>query len=291
MADTIYCPSCGEKNERKAKFCARCGSEFEDIPKGASESEKILSNTVKPSDQTTQESEPISVDTTKPVHTSTSQVGPYGRKTKKYPTADQVRKSNIYATQGQPSIGNQQSPNSNPQPGPRPTAKGAYPVNNGNQAPVGFSPTPQKRHVFFAKFGDRFLAFIIDSIIFSALTFVIGLISGERWLRGIGMATIYTDAWPSIIVSYVYFCLFDILNDGKSPGKAIMKLKIVDEDTLGEITTKQALLHNLGKVLFLPIDLIIGLIAGDDGDPKEKSQIRISQRMSKTVVLKQYSNH
>ena len=70
-----------------------------------------------------------------------------------------------------------------------------------------------------------------------------------------------------------------------------MHLKLVDEETLEDVSTKQVFLHNIGKVLFLPLDLIIGLIAQEESTPKEKSQIRLSQRLSHTVVLKKERVH
>ena len=64
---------------------------------------------------------------------------------------------------------------------------------------------------------------------------------------------------------------------------------VVYEKTFGKITPQQAALHTIGKVAFLILDIIIGAIIQDkeqqEGKPN-KEQIRMTQRISKTVVIK-----
>jgi len=169
----------------------------------------------------------------------------------------------------------------------------------GSQQPQSTQPQPNgsRGHVpqyerppegyKYADLGDRFFAFIIDSILFSVIVMLLGLLFGRRWLWDLDLATYYTDAGVSILVSFIYLSAFEYYNDGKTPGKALLKLKTVNETEFGPMNLKQVVLHNLGKVLILPIDLIIGIIVNnDEPDPRDKNKIRISQQLSKTLVLK-----
>jgi uncharacterized RDD family membrane protein YckC len=141
------------------------------------------------------------------------------------------------------------------------------------------SPLPEGSK--YAEFGDRFLAFIIDMIIISAIT---GIISFMMWERG---------GWGIVefLVGLIYFWVCES-NEGKGQtlGKKAMNLRTVDEKTLGAITPKQAFLHVIGKVLFVFLDVFIGLITHDQdkNNPNvvDNQQIRISQRFSHTVVVK-----
>ncbi|MHA1476285.1 MAG: RDD family protein, partial [Promethearchaeota archaeon] len=99
------------------------------------------------------------------------------------------------------------------------------------------------------------------------------------------VSTLWNNSWPVVGVSFLYLFLFEAFNNGQTLGKMVLKIQTVDENTLGKITTKQAALHTIGK-LFLPLDVIIGLISRDKAvSQMEKNQVRFSQKFSHTSVI------
>ena len=139
---------------------------------------------------------------------------------------------------------------------------------------MNFPSTQQqggKGNVTYATFGDRFFAFIIDVIIFGILT---------SYFLGGG------EGWISYLISFVLFCSFEFFTKGQTLGKMAMKLRTVDAETFGELSLEQILLHNVTKVILLPLDIIFGFFANDN-DPARKNQIRYTQRYSKTAVIKE----
>ncbi len=148
-----------------------------------------------------------------------------------------------------------------------------YPQQTGYQSTV-----PVK----YADFGDRFVAFIIDSIIVNML------LSLAFWPFG---STILDNQIITGLVNFVYHFAMEMANGGagQTLGKKVMKIKTVDSNTLGSITAQQAALHILGKVVFLPFDVIIGLITKENTQPN-REDIRIMQRVAKTSVIKLAAN-
>lgn len=143
----------------------------------------------------------------------------------------------------------------------------------------------EKPAVKYADPGERLLAFIIDSIIINAVvSLVIFMI---RAAAGLPVNDLSTSPF-NLIAMFIYFFVNE-KNTGQTIGKRIMNIKTVDETTHGPINSEQALIHILGKVFFLPIDVFIGLIVGDrekkDGKPN-LVQVRATQRVAKTVVIK-----
>jgi uncharacterized RDD family membrane protein YckC len=132
----------------------------------------------------------------------------------------------------------------------------------------------------YADFGDRVLAFIIDSIFISA---IVGLITGMIQYSLTGEFFKWENSGLQMFFSLLYFWAGDY--KGQTLGKMLVKIKVVDERTLGAVTPLQALLHILGKVFFLPFDIILGAIIMKDEDEK-RTRVRLSQRISRTVVIK-----
>jgi uncharacterized RDD family membrane protein YckC len=99
------------------------------------------------------------------------------------------------------------------------------------------------------------------------------------------MMTDYGSRAVDIVIGFAYFWLLESFNHGQTLGKMIMKIRTVDERSKGPINPGQAFLHVFGKVLFLPLDIIIAWFVGKT-TPEEKSQIRVTQRLSKTVVIR-----
>ena len=127
--------------------------------------------------------------------------------------------------------------------------------------------------LMLAGFGERFLAFIIDSMI---IGFLVGIV-----------------AWPSMIfhhqVPFVDLGLRNIAlflywtytegTTGQSIGKKIMKIKVTDLE--GEpIDVSKSMYQALGKAFLLPLDVIVGLLMYQD---KEQ---RLFNYLSETIVIR-----
>ncbi len=141
--------------------------------------------------------------------------------------------------------------------------------------------------VKYADDGDRLVALIIDGMLFSAITGVLGLILGQNWWFSLGLSgNFWTDSWPSMIAGLAYFFFMESFNHGQTLGKIVMKIQTVNDSTLQPVSSKEAILHSLGKVIILPLDIIVGLIARDNSasDP-ERNQVRFTQKLSHTSVI------
>ncbi len=136
----------------------------------------------------------------------------------------------------------------------------------------------------YADDGNRLVAYLIDGILFSVIGSFFGLILGTSWNFDL-VSSMWNNSWPVIGVSFLYLFLFEAFNNGQTLGKVIMKIQTVDEKSFGDITHKQAALHTIGK-LFLPLDIIIGLISRDKSESElEKNQVRFTQKFSHTSVI------
>ncbi len=132
-------------------------------------------------------------------------------------------------------------------------------------------------NIKYAENGDRFLAFIIDSMIINAIAALVFHNDGF-FLASSGL-------------TILYFALSEMIGNGSGQtlGKRALKIKTVDENTLGPLTISQAFIHSLGKTFFGLIDLIVGSILNDrdkEGGAPDKLQVRLTQRLAHTVVIK-----
>ncbi|MHA1730082.1 MAG: RDD family protein [Promethearchaeota archaeon] len=134
----------------------------------------------------------------------------------------------------------------------------------------------KNKPTIYADLGDRFIALLLDGIIFSVIGSLMGI--------SLGFGGLWRGYLINAIIGLIYFWAFETIN-GQTPGKMAMKIQTVDENSLGKISSGQAALHVIGKVLFLPIDFILGVIVKGD-DPSEEHKYRITQNISKTVVVK-----
>jgi len=121
-------------------------------------------------------------------------------------------------------------------------------------------------------FKDRFLAFLIDSIVISL---IVGFLSGIFNLDDftIGKYSFFGLVWKvkysvNFFVALIYFLLIDVFSNGKSLGKRIFGLTVVPER--GENSTIQT---KVARTLFkttslytfflIPVILIYYLIKND----------------------------
>lgn len=147
----------------------------------------------------------------------------------------------------------------------------------------------------FAEFGDRLIAFIIDTIIISLIGLFISFGAGISRFSFSDAGSMSQMIFPSSIIetviAFLYFWFLESFNNGQTLGKIILKIRTVDMATLGRMNPGQAFIHILGKVfyavygLILFLDIIIGSVMSKN-NLTEKNQIRLSQRLSKTVVIK-----
>ena len=100
-----------------------------------------------------------------------------------------------------------------------------------------------------ADVGDRILAYLIDSLILAAYVIVIVIVFSQL--------SIFDDHYMIAAMTiglplFLYHLLWEMFWDGRSPGKAVMKLRVVKLDG-----TKPAFSNYLIRWLFRAIDLSI----------------------------------
>ena len=124
--------------------------------------------------------------------------------------------------------------------------------------------TPEQVDITYtvAGLGSRFSALLIDMIIQSALLFLLisPLASSwvDRWAFVEGYLALFIIVF--VIVYYGYFFIFELILHGRTPGKALMKIRVVRTDGRAA-DTAGILLRNLVRLLdFLPAFYAVGVI-------------------------------
>ncbi len=137
------------------------------------------------------------------------------------------------------------------------------------------------RELVLAKWSDRFIAWLIDFIIISAVSAIIFTSIFGTWNTQWDENMMFSEGTSYIPASLLFFGYWIILEykTGQSIGKKILHLKITNLDgrppsILGVI------ISSFGKSFLLPIDFILGIIFTN-----EKRQ-RIFNKIGDTVVLK-----
>ena len=112
---------------------------------------------------------------------------------------------------------------------------------------------------------DRLLAWFVDTLIYVGIGIagvIVGLVALVTLDNGTGLAglgTIFVAVWvPAILafLAWTVFVLFMIARDGQSPGKKVMKIRIVNVDSSAWGWRGTLFREVLGKFL------IVGLISG-----------------------------
>ncbi|MFX0014200.1 MAG: RDD family protein [Promethearchaeota archaeon] len=138
----------------------------------------------------------------------------------------------------------------------------------------------------------RFWAWLIDILITGAITGVFssiiffglgdwswwsfGLWSPFQWFFSLG---------PSSIVFFVYSVIMEHYY-GQTLGKMALNLEVVSEATGDRPILQDIIISALGKSFFLPLDVILGLIAKDKTQVPDLNQ-RLTQKWAKTVIIQQ----
>ena len=112
-----------------------------------------------------------------------------------------------------------------------------------------------------AGIGSRFLALFIDHLLEIAFLMAIGAavyysgLKADQWL----LRLLYVGG---LLFFYLgYFVFFDILWDGQSPGKRLLKLRVIRDGGYG-LTALESILRNLLRVIdFMPCAYFLGVIS------------------------------
>jgi uncharacterized RDD family membrane protein YckC len=125
-----------------------------------------------------------------------------------------------------------------------------------------------------ASIGERFLAFIIDSVL---VGFVVGVVFWPGNL--ISPHVPFLDLGFRNMALFLYWTYTEGTT-GQSLGKKIMKIKVTDLQ--GEpIDMSQSAYQAIGKAFLLPLDWIVGLLMYQD---KEQ---RLFNHLSETIVVRE----
>lgn len=129
------------------------------------------------------------------------------------------------------------------------------------------TPERVELHYVLANVGNRFLAAAIDHLIQAALLFVVGLVlygvSGWQLSGGVGMWAAAIAVLVFFVIVWGYFVLFETFWNGQTPGKRIMKLRVVREDGR-PIRFYEAFVRNLLRLLvdlMPPFSYAIGVVS------------------------------
>lgn len=125
-----------------------------------------------------------------------------------------------------------------------------------------------------ASWGDRFIAWLIDVVIIGAIAELLQLPA----LRILNVP--FFSVGSRDVILLLYWTLTEGFY-GKSIGKMVMRLKVTRLDGTSA-TLVDAAIESFGKAFLLPIDCIIGWIAEDCKENKQ----RLFSMLAKTKVIK-----
>ena len=135
--------------------------------------------------------------------------------------------------------------------------------------------------LIIARWSDRFIAWLIDFLIISSISFMIitswyGTFDfdwNENMIYSRGI-----DYLPGSAMFFVYWVILEY-KTGQTIGKKIIHLKVVTID--GKKPTLFSIAINVfGKAFLLPLDVILGLILTN------KKRQRIFNKISNTIIIK-----
>jgi len=141
------------------------------------------------------------------------------------------------------------------------------------------SNTPSK--IILAKWTDRFVAWLIDFIIISAIsTSIIFVLFGTIYYE-YEWEGFWAESSTYIPTSIIFFGYWVILEykTGQTIGKKILNLKVVNVSG-NKVNLKGILISSFGKSFLLPVDVILGWILTN-----EKRQ-RVFNKLGDTIVVK-----
>jgi uncharacterized RDD family membrane protein YckC len=135
------------------------------------------------------------------------------------------------------------------------------------------TPEQVELHFPLAGLGSRFLALMIDILIQIAANLVLGIVivivfSIPATQRHVGSMSDTAAKWFVACVIFVYFLLywgyfslFEAFRNGQTPGKRVMKIRVI-KDSGRQITFFEALARNLLRVIdLLPGMFLVGAVS------------------------------
>lgn len=135
----------------------------------------------------------------------------------------------------------------------------------------------------------RFWAWLIDIVIVGMITSPLSSLlffSFGNWdWWSFGFWGPFQWLGPSSLILFLYFVIMEYYY-GQSIGKMVLNLEVVSERTGERPTLGEIAISALGKSFFLPLDVILGLIARDKRQIPNLEQ-RLTQKWAKTVVILQ----
>jgi uncharacterized RDD family membrane protein YckC len=154
------------------------------------------------------------------------------------------------------------------------------------------TPERVELHYVLANVGNRFLAAVIDHLIQILLALTIVLIIngiGEWNVFGtsLGVWALALAVLAVFVIYWGYFVLFETIWNGQTPGKRIMKLRVIREDGR-PIRFFESFVRNLLRIVDIspPISYAIGVVS-IIFSPRSK---RIGDLVAGTVVVKERSS-
>jgi uncharacterized RDD family membrane protein YckC len=127
--------------------------------------------------------------------------------------------------------------------------------------------------------GLRFVAAIIDGIIFGIIGYLIGAVTGGSSAGGFQLEG--GPAFLYYVVVFLYFVLTETYMGG-TPGKLALGMRVELEDG-SPMTIGASVIRNLLRIVdFLPFAYILGMIMISTSPLKQ----RLGDRVAKTVVVK-----
>ena len=139
-----------------------------------------------------------------------------------------------------------------------------------------------------ASLGDRILAYLLDALIQYAYIIAIVIIMSFLNAASDGLSTSFTVLFIVLALPFIFYhFLFELLNNGQSPGKRSFNMRVVRTD--GEMTTMGSLLL---RWLFRLVDiqLFSGLVAIIVIAASGKGQ-RVGDIVAGTTVIKERKAH
>jgi uncharacterized RDD family membrane protein YckC len=118
-----------------------------------------------------------------------------------------------------------------------------------------------------AGIGSRFIAILVDYLIWGAALFVLGLMAAiiipalhvfggvsANWAVGIVFLIVFLLQWG-------YFALFEAFNNGRTPGKRVARIRVIHQSGRG-INFVESLARNLVRFVdYLPGFYAVGIVA------------------------------
>ncbi len=130
--------------------------------------------------------------------------------------------------------------------------------------------------VVYAGFLPRWIAFTIDSAIFAFITIV--LLLPFPFFEDSFQVAIQRTLTTLLLVGVIVYMWVQL--DGATPGKKLMKIKVVDANTFETISYKQAIKRFLGYIVS-SIPLLLGFVVGAFTSKKQT----LHDKIANTVVV------